>query len=71
MDIALLSQDVSTHIALIKDKQISAQELATEQYRLIERVNPSISPCFKGFVLASKTILMCKVLLPQRAWQRE
>ncbi len=43
MDIALLSQDVSTHIALIKDKQISAQELATEQYRLIERVNPSMN----------------------------
>ncbi|ABG40035.1 aspartyl/glutamyl-tRNA(Asn/Gln) amidotransferase subunit A [Paraglaciecola sp. T6c] len=43
MDIALLSQDVSTHIALIKDKQISAQELATEQHSFIKRVNSSIN----------------------------
>jgi aspartyl-tRNA(Asn)/glutamyl-tRNA(Gln) amidotransferase subunit A len=43
MDIALLSQDVSTHIALIKDKQISATELATEQYALIEKLNPKIN----------------------------
>ena len=43
MDMALLSQDVSTHIALIKDKQISAQELAELQYRYIQRVNPKIN----------------------------
>ena len=43
MDIALLSQDVSTHIALIKDKQISALELASEQYALIEKLNPTIN----------------------------
>ena len=43
MDIALLSQDVSTHIALIKDKQISARELAAEQHALIERLNPKIN----------------------------
>ncbi|MEP1444637.1 MAG: amidase [Paraglaciecola sp.] len=43
MDIALLSQDVSTHIALIKDKQISAKELATEQFALIESLNPTIN----------------------------
>ncbi|QHJ13846.1 Glutamyl-tRNA(Gln) amidotransferase subunit A [Paraglaciecola mesophila] len=43
MDIALLSQDVSTHIALIKDKQISAQELAELQYRFIQQVNPKLN----------------------------
>jgi Asp-tRNA(Asn)/Glu-tRNA(Gln) amidotransferase A subunit family amidase len=43
MDIALLSQDLSTHIALIKDKQISALELAKAQYGLIEKLNPSIN----------------------------
>lgn len=43
MDIALLSQDVSTHIALIKDRQVSALELATEQHALIEKLNPIIN----------------------------
>ena len=47
MDMALLSQDVSTHIALIKDKQISAQELAELQYRYIQRVNPKINAFYK------------------------
>lgn len=43
MDITLLTQDASTHIALIKDKQISAQELAQEQSQYIQRYNPVIN----------------------------
>ena len=43
MDVTLLNQDATTHIALIKDKQISAQELAQEQYQYIARYNQVIN----------------------------